>query len=76
MDWPTGVHFTVGAGILSLHHHVCTGFGTHPAFCPMGTVISLRAKQPGHEGHNLHVVPRLRMCGLKNPVIFKLSFTP
>jgi len=40
MDLTSGVQFLAGAGILSLHHHIQTGSGTHPA-------MSTRDSLPG-----------------------------
>jgi len=37
MGWMIGVQFLVGAGNLSLQHHVKAGFGAHPASYTMGT---------------------------------------
>jgi len=37
MGWMTRVQFLAGAENFSLHHHVQTGSGSHPASYPMGT---------------------------------------
>jgi len=42
MGWMSRVQFLAGimTGSLSLHHHVHTSFGAHPASYPMGTMVS------------------------------------
>jgi hypothetical protein len=37
----SGVRVPAGDGNFSLRHRVQNGSGTHPAFCPMGTRVSL-----------------------------------
>jgi hypothetical protein len=36
-DRGSRVRFPAGAGNFSIHHHVQTGSGVHPASCPVGT---------------------------------------
>jgi len=54
-----------GTGNFSLHQHVQTGYGAHPASYPVGTRdSSLEVKQPGCGADNhLQLVPRSIMCG-------------
>jgi len=50
MGWTTGVQFMSGKGYFSLHHHVQTGPGTHPASYPVSTRGSFPGvKLLGHE---------------------------
>jgi hypothetical protein len=49
-DRMIGFRFHTGAGKFSLHYHVQTGSGAHPASYPMGTRGSfLGIKRPGRE---------------------------
>jgi len=40
MGWTIKVHFLAWAGMSSLHHHMQTSSGAHPASQPIGTVLS------------------------------------
>jgi hypothetical protein len=44
-DWGSRVQFPVGTGNFSVHHHVHSGSGAHPASYPVGT----RGSFPGGE---------------------------
>lgn len=41
MGWMTRMQFPAGTEILSIHHHIHTCSGAHPAFCWIGTATSL-----------------------------------
>jgi hypothetical protein len=59
--WTTGLRFSAGSGDISFCHRVQIGSGAYPTSYPVGTVggtLFPGIKQPGHQ---VHVVPRLRM---------------
>jgi hypothetical protein len=49
MGWTTGILFLARAGNFSLHHHIQTISGAHPASYSIGTGSPSRVKQLGHE---------------------------